>query len=277
MDVARGTQMANRQALYCNILPLRPTHTHTWDPSSHEGQEKREKKKKNAWIIQTASTFIATKFRSRSSWTKIIKDCSKSTACSKTPQQHPWEKLQKCHVREHIRHHHKSTQNLWTRTQIQKKKKKKKKWVSKKLAQPKTEQASFLCFLTSQKKEEKKNREKVLLPPPSLFSFSTTASLLTNLILLHHHTKDSILRKQEKTQQQNPPPPEPNQKNQNRTEKKKCRAKKIYDNNNFMIIGNNNRDFGSFRERFWQRERSSGRRRWCKGRPHSSYSSLTLV
>jgi hypothetical protein len=29
MDVARGTQMANRQALYCNILPLRPTHTHT--------------------------------------------------------------------------------------------------------------------------------------------------------------------------------------------------------------------------------------------------------
>jgi Holliday junction resolvase-like predicted endonuclease len=50
---------------------------------------KKVKKKKNAWIIQTASTFIATKFRSTSSWTKIIKDCSKSTACSKTPQQHP--------------------------------------------------------------------------------------------------------------------------------------------------------------------------------------------
>lgn len=148
----------------------------------------------------------------------------------------------------------------------------------KKLAQPKTEQASFLCFLTSQKEKRKKEEERESFSPPRFFPFpqlrhcspilssTTTTPKIQSCENKRRHNNRTLLL-----------PSEPNQKNQNRTEKKKCRAKKIYDNNNFMIISNNNRDFGSFGERFWQRERSSGRRRWCKGRPHSSYTSLTLV
>jgi hypothetical protein len=129
----------------------------------------------------------------------------------------------------------------------------------KKLAQPKTEQASFLRFLTSQKRKERRESAS----PPRFFPFPQLRHCSP---ILSSTTTTPKIQSCENKRRHN-----------NRTEKKKCRAKKIYDNNNFMIISTNSRDFGSLGERFWQRGRSSGRRRWCKGRPHSSYSSLTLV